>query len=323
MADVDFDDYGAFVPYDQGETQRNGLRVQRMINGAGALTSVLLVVGLGVWGYKLAVRDVMGVPVIRALEGPARIAPADPGGELALHQGLAVNAIAAEGEAAAPAERLVLAPRQVDLAPTDQPIANVVPATVPQIGVDPLDPMMLASAPAAAPIADGANATPLVILPADVPGVAMSPRPLSRPINLAEDGSVTNEDAMAEAALAAVAAALAPEDAPAADATTTATATPAATAAEIDPATLPAGTRLAQLGAFASADEARAEWARVTTDLAPLMTGKQRVIETAQSGGKTFYRLRVEGFADLADTRRFCEALKAEGRLCTPAQAQG
>jgi hypothetical protein len=53
---------------------------------------VALVVGLGVWGYKLAVRDVRGVPVIQAMDGPMRIAPEIPGGEIADHQGLAVNA---------------------------------------------------------------------------------------------------------------------------------------------------------------------------------------------------------------------------------------
>ena len=43
-----------------------------------------------------------------------------------------------------------------------------------------------------------------------------------------------------------------------------------------------------------------------------LMDGKRRVIETAESGGQTFYRLRVEGFADLDDARRFCAALMAD-----------
>jgi hypothetical protein len=113
---------------------------------------------------------------------------------------------------------------------------------------------------------------------------------------------------VAEAAAAAVAAALAPAD-------------PAE--AEIDAASLPAGTRLAQLGAYGTAEEARAEWDQTVAALGPLMEGKKRVVEAAESGGRTFYRLRVEGFADLADARRFCAALKAEGRLCTPAQAQG
>jgi hypothetical protein len=62
-----------------------GERIARLVNGAGALTSLALVVGLGLWGYRLAVRDVQGIPVIRALAGAARVAPADPGGDLADH----------------------------------------------------------------------------------------------------------------------------------------------------------------------------------------------------------------------------------------------
>ena len=64
--------------------------------GLGAVVSLALVAGLGVWGYKLTVRDVSGVPVVRALEGPMRVLPTDPGGKLATHQGLAVNAVQAD-----------------------------------------------------------------------------------------------------------------------------------------------------------------------------------------------------------------------------------
>ena len=75
-----------------------------IINMAGAMMSLALMVGVGVWGYKLLSRDVTGVPVVRAVEGPMRVQPADPGGEPADHQGLAVNDVAARGSAAAPAE---------------------------------------------------------------------------------------------------------------------------------------------------------------------------------------------------------------------------
>ena len=102
MADADYDFGGGFSS--ERQAPRQGAReavttekLQRRINLAGGLTSLALVVGLGVWGYKLAVRDVNGVPVIQALDGPMRISPADPGGEVADNQGLAVNTVAAVG----------------------------------------------------------------------------------------------------------------------------------------------------------------------------------------------------------------------------------
>ena len=100
MADIDFDDF------DQDYPVTRSAAPSRWVNVIGATCSVALVLGLVVWGYKLAVRDVNGVPVVRALEGPLRISPENPGGDFAVHQGLSVNAVAAAGTAAPlPAKR--------------------------------------------------------------------------------------------------------------------------------------------------------------------------------------------------------------------------
>jgi hypothetical protein len=86
-----------------------------VVNWAGALMSLGLIVGMGIWAVQLLMRDVSGVPVIAAIEGPMRQPPADPGGTQAPHQGLAVNRIA-EGEEAQPVpDRLVLAPPPIEL----------------------------------------------------------------------------------------------------------------------------------------------------------------------------------------------------------------
>ncbi|MFT6652193.1 MAG: hypothetical protein ACJAX2_002053, partial [Celeribacter sp.] len=61
----------------------------------GAVVSLALIVGLGVWGYNLMARDVSGVPVIRDMSGNARSVPENPGGQLAMHQGLSVNSVTA------------------------------------------------------------------------------------------------------------------------------------------------------------------------------------------------------------------------------------
>ena len=87
---------------------------------------------------------------------------------------------------------------------------------------------------------------------------------------------------------------------------------------DIDPETLPVGTRLAQLGAFASADIAREEWEKLSAKFGDYLAGKSRVIQKATSGGRTFYRLRAAGFEDLSDARRFCSALVAERAECIP-----
>lgn len=325
MADLDFDAFEVEGEYpDDGGARRRG-RFARLVNGAGAATSVALILGLGIWGWRLAVRDVTGVPVIRAIEGPARTAPDEPGGELAQHTGLAVNAVAAEGEAAPPADALRLAPGPVGLAAEDVPmgelqaaaakargapvsgrvepqstipVARTLPEPLPDEAPDPiLDAPVVEDIDAAVALAADMPepaAEPLKVLPASVPGVARSPRPMPRPGTVASAYADTPE---AEAVMLA-------------------------SFRDVDPATLQAGDRLVQLGAFDSEAAARSEWDRLAVTFGAVMTGKGRVIQQAESAGKTFYRLRASGFADQADARRFCAALVDKELHCIPVQVR-
>lgn len=94
---------------------------------AGAAVSLTLMISVGVWGTRTILRDVSGVPVVRAMQGEMRVAPENPGGDVAEHRGLAVNTVAAVGEAAPPEDTLTLAPRTMDLAAEDlesQPLTD-------------------------------------------------------------------------------------------------------------------------------------------------------------------------------------------------------
>jgi hypothetical protein len=89
---------------------------------------------------------------------------------------------------------------------------------------------------------------------------------------------------------------------------------------ELDPATLSPGTRLAQLGAFEDVAAARAEWDRIAARAGALMEGKARVLQPATSAGRDFIRLRVAGFANEDEARRFCTAVEASAGMlrCIP-----
>ncbi|MEL7116404.1 MAG: SPOR domain-containing protein [Pseudomonadota bacterium] len=265
----------------------------------GALTSVALIAGLGVWGYQLAMRDVTGVPVVRALEGPMRVQPEDPGGSQAAHQGLAVNSVAAQGAAEAPADRLILAPPPLDLTAEDLPRPALGAPTAPPSQDTTLNIQALADqlASGATPLELAADQSPITdveptagIIPVDVAGVARSPLPALRP----------NQDVTAVAIASQVALSV------------------GRPAAEVDPGSVPAGTRLVQFGAYDSPEVARAQWQDLQSKFNDFMQGKQRIVQEAVSGGKTFYRLRAMGFADINDARRFCAALVAERQACIP-----
>ena len=102
MANADFDT-GA-----PGAGISRGAAASRVVTLTGAAATLALAAGLVIWGYKLAVRDAQGVPVIQAMDGPIREPSHDPGGRITDHAGLSVNRIAGYGTAGALPDQIVL-----------------------------------------------------------------------------------------------------------------------------------------------------------------------------------------------------------------------
>ena len=282
--------------YDEGFAPAAGApRVTNLVNFAGAALSLALILGVGFWGYKLIVRDVSGIPVVRAMEGDMRVLPDNPGGGVAAHTGLSVNEVAALGEAGGPEDRLVLAPRTAGLAQEDleaQPVAEAIANVIAQeeqpvetaIAQDDVSVLaaQLANLSTEPPLVPQATASEIA---PTVPGVATSLRPVIRPANFRIPAPATA--AAAETTEVAV--------------TTT---------------VFPAGANLVQLGAFPSPALAAQEWDRLQGRFGQLMAERGRVIQVSNQSSATWYRLRASGFADRAEARRLCAALQAEGAEC-------
>ena len=92
---------------------------------AGAAVFVALMAGMGLWSYNLGTRDAGEVPVIKAIDGPARIQPEDPGGLQAAHQGLEVNRVLA-GAPARPAAVVPAKPTPSPMTAEDEPQGELV-----------------------------------------------------------------------------------------------------------------------------------------------------------------------------------------------------
>lgn len=318
------------------------------VNMLGAVASLALVAGVGFWGYKLIVRDVSGVPVVRALQGPMRVQPADPGGRQADHQGLAVNEVAAQGIAAPVADRLMLAPRPVELADEDRPVIQMAPIPAlmnadsdnlqnltPEQKKAALDAYQAGSVEALAaqltagvkPLISGTQPNPVGIpelMGQDVDAAAqasdLAGREVARnPIGAAVvqgPGLTRSLRPQARPARAVISSVNIDDKALLAEAISSAVQTVASLDVEAD--SLPIGTRLAQLGAYDTPEIARGEWDKLIARFEEVMDSKKRVIQQASSGGRTFYRLRAMGFEDMNDARRFCSALMAENADCIP-----
>lgn len=262
-------------------------------NIVGAAISVAVLIGIVGWGAKTLVRDSSGVPVVMALEGPMRIVPDDPGGVPASHQGLTVNEVAGNQAAATVSADLQLAPRPITLQDGDQPSAVVTPVLRPNVEVEAeqsissspqtVEELAAMLAASSAPQSDLAPTPSQAAVQVAVTGVQSSLRPQLRPTGISDAGI-----AVAAQPTVTVSAVIAP------------------------------GTRMAQLGAYESMPIAEAEWARLSARFANYFADKKHVIQTASSGGSTFYRLRVHGFDDAGDARRLCSALISQNAACYP-----
>ena len=292
------------TPYPEGAEDSRA--IGSVANWIGGLVSLALVIGVSLWAYRLVVRDVSGVPVIKASSEPMRVAPQNPGGTAALNQGLSVNQVVEAGDDTQP-EFVTLAPRPVALGDDDIPTAQIEPVSTAVIAAPSrkaatLDIQTLADqiAVEVAPLDDEFDTSEIVRLDSSSIENALkqalsepqnsveffSLRPRKRPNGLQRDMVDPNGE------LAAL--------------------------RELAPDQIPVGTALVQLGAFASPEIARSEWLRLSGKFSSFMAGRELVIQRAVNGGRIFYRLRAAGFSDLSDARRFCSTLKAAETDCVP-----
>lgn len=250
----------------------------------GAVASVAVLAALVGWSYNLGVRDAGDVPVIRALEGAMRERPSDPGGARFAHQDRQVYDLMRE--TAAPAEsEAMLAPPPEPLAEDDVAFSVLDPAPAgPLPGVRETDP---------APRADAVSLDYLVasVIGEDAPsraGVLMSPLAPARP------GRLGSGETRVAAAVAV----------------------PAAEEVRSDATTLAPGRPAIQLGAYLSEDMAQTMWREIATRNGDLLAGRQPVVTPLVGTSRTLYGLRAAPFADEAEARSLCAAMRARSEDC-------
>lgn len=273
--------------------------VATVIRWGGAVVSVALALGIVYWAVMLGQRDASKVPVIRAMEGAARIAPDNPGGTQAEYQGLAVNEVLAENTPSVVETETILAPQEQTVQPEDSAMGTLQaePETVEEpLRVD-ASSMLVEVDQNGQPVPD---TPPLSVAP---DGMVM---PTRRPENFL--GSEPDESGVIDNLLQQ----LLPEEGDTSlDVPELPTATPLFGNPQID-----LGAPLVQLGAFGSLDIASAAWDQYQTRHGDLLVGMQRVIEPAEAGGRLLYQLRAAGLVDVDAARSLCLALNARGADC-------
>jgi hypothetical protein len=72
-----------------------------------------------------------------------------------------------------------------------------------------------------------------------------------------------------------------------------------------------------QLAALETEDGAMSEWRRLSHKLPDLLGTRHPAVSRVERDGKTWFRLRTGGFADVADATAFCHRVREKGNGCT------
>ena len=247
------------------------------------------------------VRGRSEIPVVTAEAGPARVAPANPGGAAAPYKGFKIYEQPAPPDEDTAQDVSPRTPVEAKVAPapaastTPKPIATV--AATPALKPAPVAKTQVPQAKSVAPPVKMAEATPA---PKPAPA-AKTPAP------------TTPAPKAAAAAPAQPSAPLAP-----------ATAAPKQLAANAPPAPAPvvqapaaSGAYVLQIGAYKSQAEADAAWNTYKAKHATLLAGYSPNVAQADLGDKgIWYRLRIAGFSSKDVASALCDRLKADGGGC-------
>tara|TARA_B100000780_G_scaffold243063_1_gene186152 strand:+ start:552 stop:1439 length:888 start_codon:yes stop_codon:yes gene_type:complete len=269
------------------------------VNIVGSIISLAVFVGIFGWGMQTILRDSSGVPVVRALDGPVRIAPEVPGGVLASHQGLTVNEVSSSQIHIALDDRLQLAPRPINLMAEDQPMV-VLLVEFAEKSFRELVSLEAVGATDETPSINEARGvlaevfTTSTLLTPNVSDTIMtdstnSPASIGFGLTVSLRPRVRSTAMVSQPSLAQVVAAQ---------------------------QVILRGAPMAQLGAFGSKKMAMQAWTRLSQRHGNYLVGKHHVILEATVGGTIIYRLRVHGFSSLAESRRICTALNSQNAEC-------
>lgn len=331
-----------------------GARGSRAMAYAGGALSLALIVGIAVWGVRLVLRDVNGIPVVQAVQTDARVRPQEPGGTIADHAGLSVNEVAAGGTAAPVAERVQLAPQEQGLSAEDMAVAMTEPAAAAQVSPQTGGVATMQASALSGPLSGPVNSTEDVLAMLDRVAAESGAAPLApagqddtdrvvimvngQPVKTLRDRA---PEGVIPASVPGVSSAPRPPARPAglgqvragqaSDPIAAAIASQVAaadTSVQVTPdSAIPVGTHMAQLSAPDSPEAALREWDRIVGLFPDYFQGRTRVIQkTERDDGRVFFRLRVSGFSAESDVRRFCSAVKAAARSqggsqdCLPVQ---
>jgi cell division protein FtsN len=234
------------------------------------------------------------IPVVTAEAGPARVAPANPGGAATPYKGFKIYEQPAPPDEDTAQDTSPRTPAEAKAAPPPaKPTASAAATAPPK-------PTAKVEAPPAKPVAPSVKVAEATPTPRPAPvAKASAPAPKAAAATPAQISAPLAPATALPKQLAANAP-LAP--------------TPASSVAQAPAAS---GAYVLQIGAYKSQAEADAAWNTYKAKHAALLAGYSPNVAQADLGDKgTWYRLRIAGFASRDVASALCDRIKADGGGC-------
>ena len=277
-----------------------------MVNWAGALLSIIILITLIIWGFSLNVSDSAEIPVVKAKIKELRVVSEEPGGQIVNYQGLSINNVQEQGKAQSAATRIILAPEPIKLIEEDVNISiieNSGVTTEPKVS--------------SLNHGDGENKKEIINVPDGTSPFAIVISVIPKIRNLygtysldkiienndvdltpgTEDKFIENNDVE-----------LTPGTKDKIKAT--------------NEVSLKSGTNLVQLGFYSTKQKAQKVWSDLMINNSSVFKNKKRIIQNVNIRGNNSYRLTVVGFSGLGESREFCVFLRDSLPTCLSMRAK-
>ena len=259
-----------------------------------SLISIFLLGGFLYWGYGAFVQSESKVTVITAPDGPLKVLPEDPGGNLASHLGFSVNSVQESGQVAGPSAKIFLAPPAISVQESD--LRSLSGFGDSNGAID----LKSSINDALAVIFKDTNTLSEVTflnlkeipIKEDIVEKAIVSkslaRPEKRPIKIVS--AILHQDLVAQIVLNQVKASMVDSK----------------------------DELMVHLGSFKNKVLASADVENFVVRHKGYLTDKTVFLQKSETGGRSIYRMRAIGFSNISEMKKFCAIINSFGNDCMP-----
>ena len=277
-----------------------------IVNWAGALLSIIILITLIIWGFSLNVSDSAEIPVVKAKIKELRVVSEEPGGQIVNYQGLSVNNVQEQGKAQSAATRIILAPEPIKLIEED-------------VNIPIIENSRVTNEPKVSSLnnGDGENKKEIINVLDGIPtfSVVISVIPKIRNLygthsldKIIENNDVDLTPGTDDKIIENNAVDLTPGTKVKIKAT--------------NEVSLKSGTNLVEFGFYPTKQKAQKVWSDLMINNSSVFKNKKRIIQNVNIRGNNSYRLTVVGFSGLGESREFCFFLRDSLPTCLSMRAK-